>query len=69
MMVSAMPSKQVSIPHMLEHSRLWFFYEGVRHSKPQKVAFLGATFLPRTAKDVLLESQTIRPAFEVMRLM
>lgn len=67
LMVSAHAPGYVSNPVMLEDSKLSLFYEGVRHEGYRKVAFFGATFLPKAAKKVLLPSQTIRPAFEQLR--
>ena len=47
-------------------SQLWFFFEGMRDGV-NKMVFLGASFLPKESERILLQSGTIKPAFEAFK--
>ena len=52
--------KKVHLPQ----SEFWLFYESakVNRKNPVKVAFLGASFLPKGAKDLLVDNGVVRAA-------
>ncbi len=64
LMMEGRTQDHISFPFDPPDSQLWFFFQGVQQGRERKIAFLGASFLPNEAKQVLLDARTIRPAFE-----